>query len=748
MARRRPLDVRQILAWADAHYSRTGQYPDTTCGWLVDAPRENWFYIDCNLRSGARGLPAGWSLAQLLDDLRGKRNVQDLPPHTTEQILAWADAHYQATGEWPQYVSGPVGDAPEENWQAIDMALRAGNRGLPGGSSLAVLLYEERGVQRKRRRRPVASGRGKIRSAARDDRGQMWLEIARLRAGRVALDFTFEQILAWADEFFARHGEWPSRDDGLIVGTEGETWAAVEAALVHGTRGLPGHCSISQLLADHRGVRNLKRLPPLSVEQILQWADAHRERTGDWPAVMSGPIEFADGETWLGIDHSLRAGRRGLPCGSSLAQLLDDHRGTHRAQNPTPLSTELILEWADAWYQRNGKWPTDHSGAVPESPGDTWNAIGLALRHGLRGLAGDTSLVELLAENRAKRNRAALPPLSEAQILAWADAFYARYAKWPTQTSGPVEEAPGEKWGGLDQALADGRRGLPGGSSLAQLLAQHRGKRNPSALPELSEEQILAWSDGFYARHGKWPDVTSGAVEGVPGESWDKLDYFLRHGRRGLSPGQTLPQFLAARRGKRNRSQLPPLSEEQILAWADAYFARHSKWPTLQSGEIAEAPGETWRGLDGFLVQGRRGLPGGSSLFRLLAERRGKHKRQIAPPLTEKQILTWADAYYAEQGRWPTLESGPVTEGAAMTWRAVHGALLQGHRGLPGGSSLAKLLDRCRRKVPAVVGCATADATPADAAGAPNGEDAPGTATPLTSALAAPNGRAVRMRPK
>ena len=32
-----------------------------------------------------------------------------------------------------------------ENWQAIDRALRAGSRGLPGGSSLAMLLDEQRG---------------------------------------------------------------------------------------------------------------------------------------------------------------------------------------------------------------------------------------------------------------------------------------------------------------------------------------------------------------------------------------------------------------------------------------------------------------------------------------------------------------------------------------------------------------------------------------------------------------------------
>lgn len=748
MARRRPLDVRQILAWADAHYSRTGQYPDTTCGWLVDAPVENWFYIDSNLRSGARGLPSGWSLAQLLDELRGKRNVQDLPPHTIERILAWADAHYQTTGDWPLDVSGPVADAPEENWLAIDMALRVGNRGLSGGSSLAMVLREERGVQRKRYRRPIAHGRPKSRSAPDDDRGQMWLEIARLRAGRVPLDFTFEQILAWADEFFARQGEWPSRDDGLIVGTEGETWAAVEAALIHGTRGLPGDCSIAQLLTEHRGVRNLKRLPPLSVEQILQWADAHRDRTGDWPAVMSGPIELSE-ETWAGIDYSLRAGRRGLPCGSSLAQLLDDHRGTHRAQNPTPLSTDLILEWADAWYQRHGRWPTDHSGAVPESPGDTWNAIGRALRDGLRGLAGDTSLVELLAENRGKRNRAALPPLTEAQILAWADAFYARYAKWPTQTSGPVEEAPGEKWGGLDQALGDGRRGLPGGSSLAQLLAQHRGKRNRAALPPLTEEQILAWADAFYTRHGKWPTQNCEAVDEAPGETWHMLNWSLVHGSRDLAGGSSLAKLLAARRGKRNPRALPALTEEQILDWADHYHARHGRWPYKTSGEIEDAPGETWGRVDYFLVTGNRGLLGGSSLFRLLAERRGKRNHAVAPPFTEEQILAWADAYHSRQGRWPTLESGSVTEAPDVTWRAVDGALRRGHRGLPGGSSLAKLLDRCRRKVPVAVGCAVADeAGQSQIAGAPNGDGSPAAPTPARRASATSNSRLVRIRPK
>src|SRR5947209_19437316 len=71
----------------------------------------------------------------------GKRPALDV-----ERILRWADAHRTATGRWPDWRSGPVGGADDETWSAIDAALKRGRRGLPGGSSLARLLAEERGV--------------------------------------------------------------------------------------------------------------------------------------------------------------------------------------------------------------------------------------------------------------------------------------------------------------------------------------------------------------------------------------------------------------------------------------------------------------------------------------------------------------------------------------------------------------------------------------------------------------------------
>jgi hypothetical protein len=69
------------------------------------------------------------------------------------------------------------------------------------------------------------------------------------------------------------------------------------------------------------------------------------------------------------------------------------------------------------------------------------------------------------------------PLLTEEQILAWAQVHHARTGKWPRHASGPVEGVPGQTWGGVDEALRTGRRGLSGGDLLAKLLGRHLGRR-------------------------------------------------------------------------------------------------------------------------------------------------------------------------------------------------------------------------------------------------------------------------------
>jgi hypothetical protein len=63
-------------------------------------------------------------------------------------------------------------------------------------------------------------------------------------------------------------------------------------------------------------------LPPLTENQIVTWALAHRDRTGKLPNYKSGPVVDAPAETWAGLDSALRYGKRELAGGSSLAKLL------------------------------------------------------------------------------------------------------------------------------------------------------------------------------------------------------------------------------------------------------------------------------------------------------------------------------------------------------------------------------------------------------------------------------------------
>lgn len=162
------------------------------------------------------------------------------------------------------------------------------------------------------------------------------------------------------------------------------------------------------------------------------------------------------------------------------------------------------------------------------------------------------------------------PRLTLEQILAWVDAHLGRTGR--SRRSGRIFDAPREKWTNIDDALMRGFRGLPGGSSLARLLAQRRGNRHSLEQPPLSDDQILIWADSHHRTTGRWPTKTSGAVADAPGEQWRRIDAALRDGRRGLAGGSSLARLLAARRGRRYAPALPVFTISEILSWADAHF--------------------------------------------------------------------------------------------------------------------------------------------------------------------------------
>ena len=141
--------------------------------------------------------------------------------------------------------------------------------------------------------------------------GQLKLEERGVRDRTNLKLLTISQILTWADAHKSKTGDWPDQSSGKVEDTE-ETWRGVHQALYGGLRGLRGDSSLAKLLSEHRGVRNIKDLPPLTIEQILAWADGHKNASGQWPNQYSGPVGET-GEIWTGIHGALNKGYRGFP---------------------------------------------------------------------------------------------------------------------------------------------------------------------------------------------------------------------------------------------------------------------------------------------------------------------------------------------------------------------------------------------------------------------------------------------------
>jgi hypothetical protein len=355
---------------------------------------ESWSTVNNALRRGHRGLPTSTTLARLLAEHRGRKRPEGRPELSVVDVLRAADAYHAQHRSWPrEKTPGPIPGWPRLHWSTIDDRFKNGRRGLPGPTTLLKFLIEHRG--REARNRPP--------------------------------DLSVEQILAWADAYHEAHGRWPGTQSGKVAGAESETWLNINFALAGGHRGLPGGSSLCRLLSEHRGVHNPKSPRDLSAQQVLAWADAHRAATGTWPTDLSGAVAGTDGEVWSALDLALKKGGRGLPRGSSLKRLLDEHRGEARGR----LTLDLIRAWGEAYRTAHGSWPDASSGRVDESPTDTWYNINKILGRGGRGLPGHSSLQRLLGEHRGLRYAGMEPELNPTQIVTWAEAHHAATGKWP-----------------------------------------------------------------------------------------------------------------------------------------------------------------------------------------------------------------------------------------------------------------------------------------------------------------------------
>ncbi|MCH7702704.1 MAG: hypothetical protein IID37_13560, partial [Planctomycetes bacterium] len=441
---------------------------------------------------------------------------------------------------------------------------------------------------------------------------------------------TQARILAWADRHCEHTGRWPTPTSGTVEGVSYWTWKRLDKALYSGHDGLAGGISLAWLLYEHRDVCGHMETPPLTEAYIVELAIQHHRRTGRWPRTSSGPVHEAPDDTWNRIEQALQKGHRSLPGGSSLARLLQQRLNVRNVQEQPDLSERQILRWADHHFDETGEWPGPRSGPVATAPDEKWRNIDNALRLGMRSMPGGSSLAKLLASDRGRRNLQGLTTLTESLILQWAATHRHRTGDWPTQKSGLIPDSPNpeETWSRVNSAMEQGHRGLPDRLSLARLLHERRGVPRKLNRTLLTEESIVRLAVQHREATGSWPISTAGPVPGSSNDTWNRIDQALRKGNRGLEGGLSLAELLRLKRSVRNQANQPKLTERQILKWADLQLAYCGRLPGPRSGQVLAARDEDWRNIDNALRYGLRGMEGGTSLPKLLADKPGRTNLQ------------------------------------------------------------------------------------------------------------------------
>jgi len=370
------------------------------------------------------------------------------------------------------------------------------------------------------------------------------------------------------------------------------------------------------------------------------------------------------------------------------------------------LRERQIVDWAKAYFRREGRWPSCLSGQVAEAPGETWSGINTALYNGNRGLRSGRTLASFLRQHTEKRARTYKPALRYDQIIDWAVSHFERTGVWPNAGSGRVY-GQRESWAAIDASFRIKGRGLLEGGSLSDFLSASVGKRKfRSHRPDLSLREITRWVKNHRARTGRWPSVLSGSIPESPGDNWLGVNNALINGHRGLPAGLTLSKFLQANFDRKPGKQALHFSHRKVLSWAKEYHRRHGKWPTRAQSTVVGAPqGVTWGTVRNALNRDRRERGDGLTLASIINRHRGVSDSGRMPKIDRRTLLRWADAYHEATGKWP---SGNTRrwKSIPVSWAAVDEAVRSGRvKGVKAGMRLHGFLttqrDVPRRRVTA-----------------------------------------------
>ena len=138
---------------------------------------------------------------------------------------------------------------------------------------------------------------------------------------------------------------------------------------------------------------------------VVNWVKKYKDKYGKFPHHASGKVEFADEDiTWSALEACLINGWRGLPKNTSLSKLIAEQFNVINRSNTKKYSNNIIRKWIERHYKEYGYYPTKRSGVIEWASEYgynlvTWDAIDRALRVGVKGLSGGSSLSNFIKTN-------------------------------------------------------------------------------------------------------------------------------------------------------------------------------------------------------------------------------------------------------------------------------------------------------------------------------------------------------------
>ena len=236
-------------------------------------------------------------------------------------------------------------------------------------------------------------------------------------------------------------------------------------------------------------------------------------------------------------------------------------RKSRSPRRPTAISLltlSQILAAIKAYHRRTGEYPNARSGVAIPQMGFTWSMINTRLRRQPYAAHPEANtLARLLGTCCGVPHPKELPRLTYKRILELADKHYERTGRYPIPGDNRVLDDPRENWGTIEQSIQLGRRGLPGGWTLRQLLHKYRRRKTRIKCPDVTVAKIARWAQRHKRETDEWPLRRSGPVRGgYPHDTWHKLDMALWRGARSLPGGSSLPRLLFEHFGVMRRSDV------------------------------------------------------------------------------------------------------------------------------------------------------------------------------------------------